>query len=140
MSLGPLVPRSDAPRNDGLHELQPAAAAEFLRPIGSALYNTLPSQDSTLREYLRVLIKRKWMVISVIAGIFMAVALASLRQTPIYEAVGQIVVNKADPNLISFKGSTPVVDYYDQSDLDTEVRILQSDLMALQVIRLLNLD
>jgi polysaccharide biosynthesis transport protein len=137
MSLGPLLPRNDAPRgNDGL----PLAQAEFLRPIGSAVYNALPSQDSTLREYIRVLIKRKWMVISVVAGIFMAVAVASLRQTPIYEAVGQIVVNKADPNLISFKGSTPVVDYYDQSDLDTEVRILQSDLMALQVIRQLNLD
>lgn len=70
----------------------------------------------------------------------MAVAVASLRQTPIYEAVGQIVVNKADSNLITFKDSMPVVDYYDQSDLDTEVRILQSDLMALQVIRQLNLD
>jgi exopolysaccharide transport family protein len=80
------------------------------------------------------------MVILVIAGIFMAVAVASLRQTPIYEAVGQIVVNKADSNLITFKDSTPVVDYYDQADLDTEVRILQSDLMALQVIRQLNLD
>jgi exopolysaccharide transport family protein len=89
---------------------------------------------------MRVLIKRKWMVISVIAGIFLIVAVASLRQTPIYEAVGQIVVNKADSNLITFKDSVPVVDYYDQSDLDTEVRILQSDLMALQVIRQLNLD
>jgi exopolysaccharide transport family protein len=89
---------------------------------------------------MRVLIKRKWMVISVMAGIFLAVAVASLRQTPIYEATGQIVVNKADSNLITFKGSGPVVDYYDQSDLDTEVRILQSDLMALQVIRQLNLD
>src|ERR1700675_4903990 len=137
MSLGPLLPRSEVPRGtDGL----PLAQAEFLRPIGSALYNTLPSQDSTLREYIRVLIKRKWMVISVIAGIFMAVAVASLRQTPVYEAVGQIVVNKADSNLITFKDSMPVVDYYDQSDLDTEVRILQSDLMALQVIRQLNLD
>src|ERR1700686_1190557 len=137
MSLGPLLPRNDAPRgNDGL----PLAQAEFLRPIGSALYSALPSQDSTLREYIRVLIKRKWMVISVIAGIFMAVAVASLRQTPVYEAVGQIVVNKADSNLITFKDSMPVVDYYDQSDLDTEVRILQSDLMALQVIRQLNLD
>jgi exopolysaccharide transport family protein len=137
MSLGPLLPRNDAPRgNDGL----PLAQAEFLRPIGSAVYNALPSQDSTLREYIRVLIKRKWMVVSVIAGIFMAVAVASLRQTPVYEAVGQIVVNKADSNLITFKDSMPVVDYYDQSDLDTEVRILQSDLMALQVIRQLNLD
>src|ERR1700692_4656234 len=137
MSLGPLLPRNDAPRgNDGL----PLAEAEFLRPIASARYSALPSQDSTLREYIRVLIKRKWMVISVIAGIFMAVAVASLRQTPVYEAVGQIVVNKADSNLITFKDSMPVVDYYDQSDLDTEVRILQSDLMALQVIRQLNLD
>ena len=144
MSLGPLVPRSNDPqsdvsRNDGSRELQPAEA-EFLRPIHSALYNVLPSQESTLREYMRVLIKRKWMVIAVIVGIFMAVAIASLRQTPVYEAVGRIAVNKADPNLITFKDSGPVVDYYDQADLDTEVRILQSDLMALQVIRQLNLD
>src|SRR5271165_6428991 len=136
MSLGPLVPRNSIESR----ELQPAESAEFLRPISSALYNVLPAQESTLREYVRVLIKRKWMVLSVVVGIFMAVAVASLRQTPVYEAVGQIVVNKADSNLITFKDSQPVMDYYDQSDLDTEVRILQSDLMALQVIRQLNLD
>src|SRR6202051_2913382 len=141
MSLGPLVPRSNDPRsNDVLRELQPGEPAEFLRPSGSTLYNLAPSQESTMREYLRVLIKRKWMVTGVIVGIFMAVAIASLRQTPIYEAASQIVINKADSNLITFKDSVPVVDYYDQSDLDTEVRILQSDLMALQVIRQLNLD
>jgi polysaccharide biosynthesis transport protein len=136
MSLGPLVPR-----NHGAHELQPGEPAEFLRPVGSGLYNVLPSQESTLREYMRVLIKRKWLVIAVIVGIFMAVATASLRQTPVYEAIGRIAVNKADSNLIAFKGSAPDVDYvYEQSDLDTEVRILQSDLMALQVIRQMNLD
>ncbi|MGA2966717.1 MAG: polysaccharide biosynthesis tyrosine autokinase [Terriglobales bacterium] len=136
MSLGPLVPRS----NDGMREMLAGEPAEFLRPVGSALYNVLPSQESTLREYMRVLIKRKWLVIAVVGGIFMVVAVASLRQTPVYEATGQIVVNKADPNLITFKDSGPMVDYYDQSDLDTEVRILQSDLLALQVIRQLNLD
>jgi len=136
MSSGPLVPRN----GDGSRELVPAEPAEFLRPIGSALYNVLPSQESTLREYMRVLIKRKWMVTAVVVGIFLAVAVASLRQTPVYEAVGRIAVNKADSNLITFKDSGPVMDYYDPSDLDTEVRILQSDLMALQVIRQLNLD
>jgi polysaccharide biosynthesis transport protein len=142
MSLGPLVPRNDVPRStDGLRDLQPGEPAEFLRPINSAFYNPLPSQDSTLREYMRVLIKRKYLVSSVVIGIFMAVAIASLRQTPIYDAVGRIAVNKADSNLVSFKGSTQDNDYvYEQSDLDTEVRILQSDLMALQVIRQLNLD
>jgi len=136
MSLGPLVPRN----GDGARELTPGEPAELLKPFGSALYNVLPAQESTLREYMRVLIKRKWMVISVISGIFIIVAIASLRQTPIYEAVGRIAINKSDPNLITFKDSGPVVDYFDQSDLDTEVRILQSDLMALQVIRQLNLD
>jgi len=142
MSLGPLVPRGDVPqRNDGLRELLPGEPAEFLRPVGSALYNVLPPQESTPREYMRVLIKRKWMVIAIIAGVFMAVAVASLRQTPVYDAVGRIAVNKADPNLIAFKNSAPDTDYvYEQSDLDTEVRILQSDLLALQVIRQLNLD
>ncbi len=138
MSLGPLIPRpegsrSEIPRSDN------SSQAEFLRPINPVAYN-LPSQDSPLRDYMRVLIKRKWLVISVVVGIFVAVLVASLRQTPVYEAVGQIVINKADSNLISFKDSVPVVEYSDQGDLDTEVRVLQSDLLALQVIRQLNLD
>ncbi len=136
MALGPLVPRN----GDGLREIQPTGGAEFIKPLGSALYNVLPAEESTLREYIRVLIKRKWMVLSCVAGIFAVVAIASLRQTPVYDASGQIVVNKADSNLMSFRDSMPVVDYYDQSDLDTEVRILQSDLLALQVIRQLDLD
>jgi exopolysaccharide transport family protein len=136
MALGPLVPRN----GEGLREFRAGEGSEILKPLNSALYNVLPAQESSLREYLRVLIKRKWLVISCIVGIFLAVAIASLRQTPVYEAAGQIAVNKADSNLISFKDSGPVIDYYDQADLDTEVRIIQSDLLALQVIRQLNLD
>jgi len=135
MAFGPLAPRG----SDELREFRPSEG-ELLRPLGSTLYNVLPTQESSLREYMRVLIKRKWLVISCIVGIFAAVAIASLRETPVYEAAGQIAVNKADSNLIVFKDSVPVVDYYDQSDLDTEVRIIQSDLLGLQVIRQLNLD
>lgn len=133
--MGPLVPR-----NNDNNELRSHETVELLKPFGSTLYNVLPAQESMLREYLRVLIKRKWLVIACIVGIFAVVAIASLRQTPIYEASGQIVINKADSNLVMFKDSMPVVDYYDPTDLDTEVRILQSDLLALQVIRALNLD
>ncbi len=133
MASGPLVPRNN-------EELRHSDGTELLKPMGPAFYNALPVQESSLREYMRVLIKRKWLVGSCILGIFAAVAIASLRQTPIYEAAGQIAINKADSNVISFKDSVPVMDYYDQSDLDTEVRIIQSDLLALQVIRQLNLD
>ena len=135
MALGPLVPH-----NNGYRDLQPAEPTEIIKTIGPGLYNVLPSQDSTLREYLRVLLKRKWIILACAVGIFAAVAIASLRQTPVYDAFGRIVVNKADSNLTTFKDSVPVMDYYDPTDLDTEVRILQSDLIALQVIRQLNLD
>jgi len=135
MASGPLVPH-----NNGYRDLQPAEPTELLKPVGPGLYNVLPSQDSAIREYLRVLIKRKWIVIACAVGIFAAVAIASLRQTPVYDAFGRVVVNKPDSNLVTFKDSMPVMDYYDPTDLDTEVRILQSDLLALQVIRQLNLD
>ena len=75
MSLGPLVPQN----SEGSHELQPAVPAEFLRPLNSGLYNVLPSQESMLREYMRVLIKRKYLVVAVVVGIFMAVAMAVTR-------------------------------------------------------------
>jgi succinoglycan biosynthesis transport protein ExoP len=135
MALGPLVPH-----NEGFRDIQPAQPTELIKPVGPGLYTVLPSQESALREYLRVLLKRKWIIIACVVGIFAAVAIASLRQTPVFDAVGRIVVNKADSNLITFKDSVPVMDYYDPTDLDTEARILQSDLLALQVIRQLNLD
>ena len=135
MTLGPLVPH-----NEGFRDIQPVEHTELIKPVGPGLYTVLPSQESALREYLRVLLKRKWIIIACVVGIFAAVAIASLRQTPVYEAVGRIAVNKADSNLITFKDSVPVMDYYDPTDLDTEARILQSDLLALQVIRQLNLD
>src|SRR5882724_7112255 len=135
MALGPLVPH-----NEGFREIRPAEHTELIKPVGPGLYTVLPSQESALREYLRVLLKRKWIILACLVGIFAAVAIASLRQTPVYEAVGRIAVNKADSNLITFKDSVPVMDYYDPTDLDTEARILQSDLLALQVIRQLNLD
>ena len=100
-----------------------------------------PPQESALREYLRVLIKRKWTVIGCLVIIFGIVLIASLKMTPIYEATGRIAINKPDNNLVNFKDSANGgADYSDPTDLDTEVSILQSDLMALQVIKNLNLD
>ena len=138
MASGPLVPAN----NQGFREFQPAYSAEFGRQIVSGIYPNLPPQDSTLREYLRVLIKRKFTVLFCLVGIFSMVAVATLKMTPIYEAAGRIAVNKVDPGLVNFKdsGGGVALDYNDPTDLDTEVRILQSDLLALQVIKQLSLD
>ena len=136
MDSGPLTPAN----GQVLREIQ-AFPIEMNRQAAPAVYSPLPAQDSVLREYLRVLIKRKWVIISTLAVVFGAVAIATLRTTPIYEAAGSIAINKADPMLFNFKDAGGGgFDYYDPTDLDTEVRILKSDLLALQVIKQLNLD
>jgi polysaccharide biosynthesis transport protein len=129
-----LVPTGPVPS-----ELRPVLSSE-LSQLPPSIYPPLPAQDSVLREYLRVLIKRKLVVISCLVVIFLLVLIATLRTTPIYEAAGSIAINKLDPGLISFKDSGAGSDYYDPADLDTEVKILRSDLLALQVIKQLNLD
>jgi succinoglycan biosynthesis transport protein ExoP len=107
----------------------------------AAIHPAMATQDSILREYLRVLIKRKWVVVGALALVFGAALVATLRSTPIYDAVGSIAINKTDPMLQNLREATNSgADYYDPTDLDTEVRILHSDLLALQVIKQLNLD
>src|SRR5947209_7803388 len=114
---------------------------ELTRNLPINISPALPVQDSVLREYLRTLIKRKWIVIASVLIIFISVTVATLRSTKIYSASGSIAINRSDPTLLTFKDGAPAAaDYYDPTDLDTEVSILKSDLLALQVIKALNLD
>ena len=136
MDSGPLVPLN----GQILRDIQPSLPIEFNRSSVSATYPGAPSEDSLLREYVRVLIKSKWVVIASVALVVGVVTISTLRSTPIYEAVGSIAINKMDPVTLNLKDASSSVDYYDPTDLDTEVRILKSDLLALQVIRELNLD
>src|SRR5215813_10350006 len=136
MEAGALIPAAGQP----LRQLQPLAPLELTQQLGPGVYAPLPAQDSVLREYLRVLIKRKFVVLSAIVVIFLMILIATLRMVPIYDVAGSIAINKLDPGLITFKDSQGSGDYYDPADLDTEVRILKSDLLALQVIKQLNLD
>jgi polysaccharide biosynthesis transport protein len=136
MDSGPLVQAN----NPSVREMQPAGA-DFGRSISPRVYPELLSQESALGEYIRVLLKRKWTVLACLITIFSVVAIASLKMTPIYEASGSIEINKPDSGLVNFSNSpTFNVDYYDPTELETEVMILQSDLLALQVVKELGLD
>src|SRR5580704_2402873 len=110
------------------------------RPAGPRLYFDPPSQESAIGESVRILQKRKWVVIACLATIFSVVAIASLKMTPVYDANGTIEINKPDSSLNFQNSATFSLDYYDPTELETEIKILQSDLLALQVIRELNLD
>jgi len=134
MDSGPLVPNTAI-----IRELQPIGAD--LKSAGPRVYPEPLSQESALGEYIRVLVKRKWTVIACLITIFSLVTIASLKMTPVYEASGSIAINKPDSGLVNFNNSpTFSVDYYDPTEMETEVKILQSDLLALQVVKELALD
>jgi exopolysaccharide transport family protein len=135
MDSGPLV-QANTPT---IREMPPSA--DLGRNIGPRVYPELLSQESALGEYIRILMKRKWTVLACLLAIFSIVAIASLKMTPLYEASGSIEINKPDSGLVNFSNSpTFNVDYYDPSELETEVMILQSDLLAMQVVKELGLD
>jgi polysaccharide biosynthesis transport protein len=136
MDSGPLVQAN----NPTVRELQ-STSMDFAGSAGARIYPELLSQESALREHIRTLVKRKWTVLACLFTIFSVVALASLKMTPVYEASGSIEINKPDSGLVNFNNSpTFNVDYYDPTELETEVMILQSDLLALQVVKELALD
>src|ERR1700682_5590683 len=136
MDSGPLIQAN----NGIVREMQPAAGLDLGRPAVSHLYPEIPSHDSAIGEYLRVLLKRKWIVLSCVVTIFAVVAIASLKMTPVYDASGSIAINKPDSSLNFKNSATFSLDYYDPTEMETEVKILQSDLLALQVIKELQLD
>ncbi len=136
MDFGPLVQAN----NPTVREIQPAQNLDLGRLAGPQFYPQLPSHDSPISDYWNVLRKHKWTVLGCLATIFSLVAIASLRMPKVYEASGKIAINKPDNSLNFQNTATFSLDYYDPSELETQVKILQSDDLALEVIRSLNLD
>jgi len=136
MDFGPLVPAN----NPAIRELAPNQNLDMGRPTGPRVYSDLPSHESPVGESLRILRKRKWVILGCLALIFSVVAIASLKMPKVYEANGTIEINKPDPSLNFQNSTTFSLDYFDPTELETDMKILQSDLLALQVIRELNLD
>src|SRR5271166_4707131 len=95
MDSGPLAPVN----NSAVREIQPSQSLDLGRSPSPRLYPDLPSTESVAGEYVRILIKRKWIVASCFLTIFSVVAIASLKTTPVYEAGGTIAINKPDSTL-----------------------------------------
>ena len=94
-------------------------------------------EEASLGEYWRVLVKRKWTIIAALLVVMTLATVISLRTTPMYMAVGKIAIFRDSSDLVSFKdvGSTTSDDWDYTVAMDTQVKILQSDTMALAVAR-----
>jgi len=92
-----------------------------------------------LRQYLGVLIKRRWIIITVFAVLFLTVAVHTFTAIPVYQATARIVIEKENPNLVSIQEVMAVdstgTDYY-----QTQYKIIESRAVAREVIRRLDLN
>jgi polysaccharide biosynthesis transport protein len=101
----------------------------------------LPAREQSLSDYGRILLNRKWTVIVSVVIVFIMATLISIRTTPIYEAVTRIMISPRTSSPLNFKDSNvSQAGYIEQQDIDTQVKILQSDTLAELVIHRLNLD
>jgi len=95
-------------------------------------------QQIDIRNYLQVMMKRRWTIISVFTIIFVSVFIYTLTATPIYQSTVRLVIEKENPNVVSIKEVMSVdastTDYY-----ITQYKIIESRTIAREVIKRLNL-
>jgi len=106
-----------------------------------ALFGAGPSEYETLSGVLRVL-RRRWRTVALVTlGIFFLGLLVCLLMTPKYASTAIIEINKEDnsANVSTDTGAaSPTADEL-KAEIETDMSVLQSDGLALAVIRDLNL-
>src|SRR6266513_1972331 len=128
---------------DGTSELsQTGSEILDLAPTTADHQFSSDNQQFFLLDYWRVLLKRRWVILGVLTFVFAAAIIVSLRTAPMYRAAGQITINKENHNPLGFKENT-ATDDQDVSlnvELATQLRILQSNSLAVQAVQKLQSD
>src|SRR4029077_3018299 len=101
----------------------------------------MPSFDLSPREphlydYLLILRKHQWLILSFLLAVVTIVSIATFRMQPVYTTTARIEIDRENTNVLPFQGA----DSYDlMTDMDTYIetqsRILTSETLALQTIR-----
>src|SRR3990172_1802653 len=96
--------------------------------------------EKHLTDYVRVLYKRRWVALPVFLIVFVAMAVNSLRETPIYQAKVQLLIEKDAPNVARLDQMFQSQDsWYTDEFYQTQHRILQSRSLAKQTLQAMKL-
>ena len=92
-----------------------------------------------IRDYVRVIVKRRRMIISLFSCILAAGLISTFTATPIYEATASIIIEKEKANIVTFSEFMSE-DLYGVEYYQTQYKILESRAVARKVIQQLGLD
>ena len=96
------------------------------------------SEEIHLRDYLRVLSKRRWLAVATLVLVVAGTTIGTLVQTPIYEAAVRVLIDREPPRFVNIQEVQPLEvtsqDYY-----QTQYEIIKSRPVIDRAIESLNL-
>lgn len=95
-------------------------------------------EEVHLRDYLLVLRKRKMTIILCLVIAVVSTLIFTLTATPIYQSTVKVIIEKENPNVLSFE-EVMAVDASDTEYYQTQYKIIESRKIARKVIEKLNL-
>ncbi|WP_035248010.1 GumC family protein [Desulfogranum mediterraneum] len=97
----------------------------------------IEEQEINLRDYLRVIQKRKYVVLLFALFTLVVVTLVTVRTTPVYEASTQVLVEKNEATSLMGRG---YYNPYDPEFYETQHQLIKSQSVARKVVAILELD
>jgi polysaccharide biosynthesis transport protein len=126
-----IVPRdnSSVPAVDIVSARMRHASLEDLSP-------DLSPRERHLYDYLLILRKHQWLILSFMLAVVTIVSIATFRMQPVYVATTRIELGRENTNILPFQG----MDSYDymmdlENYIETQSKILTSETLGLQTIR-----
>jgi capsular exopolysaccharide synthesis family protein len=96
------------------------------------------NQEIHLKDYLRVILKRKWIIGTFMVIVVTLAVLSSLNKEPYYRAAVRLSIQKQDSNVVLFPNMA--FPLYDPNYYQTQYTILRSRPLAQRVIKKLGLQ
>jgi polysaccharide biosynthesis transport protein len=120
----------------------PAVERSLERPLSDIgqvrSYGPAASEPSQLRDYLFIVLKRKWLILSLCLVVTSLVAVQMFRQPSIYEAEATIKIEQRSKNVLQTRdfvlNAQPDANFW-----GTQIKLLQSPALARQVALSLDL-
>ncbi|MGB8653661.1 MAG: Wzz/FepE/Etk N-terminal domain-containing protein, partial [Candidatus Acidiferrales bacterium] len=117
-----------------------ASEALTVIPAPSLLPWDQAPREPHLLDYLIILRKHQWLILTFLLTIVTVVTIASFKMKPVYEAAARVEVDKESQSIQPFQDSNSFDAYEDtESYLETQTKILESETLALQTIKSLDL-
>jgi succinoglycan biosynthesis transport protein ExoP len=92
-----------------------------------------------LRDYWKVIVKRRWIVIALFFIVVIATMVGTLTMEPVYRGTVSVQINKENPQVMDFKEIFSV-NMWDQDYYQTQYKVLESRSLANRVIQNLKLS